>query len=127
MARNLAEGGGGTGDRVMTFKDIDTNIGDAMKSNGYFTAPVFGIYYLQANVNKDDDNPGTWVYLQKNSNTNEDLAVARGYCPTSVMTQFCAVSATLQLNTGDTIRVYRTGNNANFAHFTGYLLEQLSL
>lgn len=116
-AKHMARNG-----NPIVFDDIITNIGGAMGYDGYFTAPVDGIYYFQFNVIKDGDPEDMWVYLQKGQE-----GVGYSHCPNSYKwggDSFCAVSATLQLKKGEKVHGYTTENNPNHAHFTGYLLEQ---
>jgi len=112
------------------YRDITTNIGNALGTNGIFTAPVDGIYSFELNLNKKDSTRSEmWVTLRKNTNTE----VARSYCPSNSYTSpsysaFCAASIILKLNKNDTIIIGLISDDyAKLVHFSGFLIEQQNL
>jgi len=113
-----------TENTIISFVTEQLNVGGAMNSaTGVFTIPVNGIYHFEFFGLKNEDPVPIYVFLQVNG-----VNIAPSYATyLSNALSLSGISASLQLKTGDKVRLFKTSgalDGGPFTHFTGWLVEE---
>lgn len=114
-----------TTNTIIPFEIERVNIGGAMNlTSGVFTAPRSGIYFFSLSGLKGSAPNSLFISLRLNGkDVGSAFAAAMDYDLTY------SIQATLHLQTGDVITLYKTGgvlsdNVYHYTHYTGWLLEE---
>ena len=121
---NSASSAGTSGAGVLVFSSATVNNGSHYNtSNGRFTAPVAGLYYVSFSCLYDDSyNDNGSVYLRKNGSGVGEYAYAQGDSGTYIQT---TGSAVVTMAASDYVEVYTgiTGwHVGSESSFTGFLI-----
>ena len=117
---------------IIRFNQERLNIGGAMNlTSGVFTAPKAGIYHFSFSIARDGYN---FQLLSVNLRLNGfkiGVSLSGG---TSLFAALTTIQSTLKLKKGDRVDLWKSGGSALDTytdepchHFTGWMLEELTL